>query len=130
MIASPSEIHGFVECFANVVREHGFHAADVGGDAVHSRAHFRVGGDGGAPFRTHGDDRVGCELGDIADGLVVEVYELLGTSLVEAKFSEDGGGTVDDGGIKRSPFRSCEFVFVRGTGGDDGSGSFTGGLRR
>ena len=130
MIAGPGEIHGFVECFTDVRGEHGFHAADVGGDAVHSRAHFRVRGHGSAPFGAHGDDRVGREFGDVTDGFVVEVYELLGTSLVEAKFSEDGGGTVDDGGIKRSPFRGCELVFVRGTGGDDGSGSFTGGLRR
>ena len=123
MVSSAGDVQGLTKGFGFLggklskgLADFGLHGFDLGTE-------FLVGHDLVAPVGTDGVDGFGVLGRGIARDLSVEIYELLGTSLVEPKFAEDGGGTVDERRVEGLALGDSEFVFVW----DDGGGRFSGG---
>jgi hypothetical protein len=73
-----------------------------------------------APIRTHLIVDFSRLLGYFCVSGELELDELVGLSLSEAKFFEDGGGTFDGFGVELSPIRRGELVFVWSANGRSG----------
>ena len=123
MVSGAGDVQGLTKGFGFLggklsegLADFGLHGFDLGPE-------FLVGHDLVTPIGADSVDCLGVLGRGIARDLGVEIYELLGTSLVEPKFAEDGGGTVDERRVEGLALGDSEFVFVW----DDGGGRFSGG---
>jgi len=105
------KVDGFFECgaeFGVAFEDDVFEAAEVGFDGVELGTEVGVGFDFAVPLLDHGVAGFEADVGDVFHLGVVEGEELVGLSLCEVKFFEDGSG----GGIIFNVFQSEEAIQI------------------